>query len=138
MRTVRAAGHVGWWVFVVSALFTCFAQSPVSGMPRRYADYLPDDGFDEGNTFAMLMLAAALVVLMAAVAEAILGKRWEPGLLTIGAPIVGGALITVVALGGIGDARFSLWLLFALTLLGVAIREVWSRALAPTRLESAQ
>ncbi|MFT3898765.1 MAG: hypothetical protein QM728_00750 [Gordonia sp. (in: high G+C Gram-positive bacteria)] len=135
MRNVRAVGHVAWWVFVVSALFTYFAQNTAIGLPRRYADYLPEDGFDQGNTFAMLMLAAAIVVVIATIGEAMLGKRWEPGILTVGAPLLGGLLIVVVAMGGFGGYRFDLWVLFVLTLAGVAIREGWSRALAPTRLD---
>jgi len=149
MRIARVIGHVGWWVFVLGAVFTRFVQ-PIGFGPRRYADYLStedhgwtaylpltddvfDDRFAEANIFATVTLVAAVVVLLAAITEAVLGRRLVTGLLTIAAPLVGGALVFLVARGGIDSAQLRPVILFALALLGVAIREVWSRALAPTR-----
>ncbi|WP_298446718.1 hypothetical protein [Gordonia sp. (in: high G+C Gram-positive bacteria)] len=62
-----------------------------------------------------------------------MGGRWGSGIVTVAAPAVGGALVSMASCGGIGDVLLSPELLFALVLAGVAIREIWSRALAPTR-----
>ncbi|MFT3715430.1 MAG: hypothetical protein QM774_05635 [Gordonia sp. (in: high G+C Gram-positive bacteria)] len=151
---VRATGHVAWWIFVLSAVFTVPALGATVMMPRRYADYLPSDGADLGwtaytplhgelmlsssafsvsNTFATLALVALGVVVLAAVAEAIVGGRWGTGIATVAAPVIGAVLVYLGVNGGWGGVFLRPELVFALVLAGVAIREVWSRALAPTR-----
>ena len=140
-------GHVSWWVFVVTALFN---RGPMGSGPRRYADYVPvqdrgwtaytpltgslhsppSDGFTALNILSTLTVVAAVITVAAAVAEGLLGRRWMTGLLTVGAPLLGGALVLVASHGGFGDW----YLLLVAALCGVAIREVWSRAFAPTRL----
>ncbi|MFT4086476.1 MAG: hypothetical protein QM658_04870 [Gordonia sp. (in: high G+C Gram-positive bacteria)] len=151
LRVARGTGHVCWWLFVLSALFAVLSLGP-SG-PMRYADYRPDFGwtaytpltdsspalsaassnFTAVNFFATLALVAVAITVCAAVAEAVFGRRLWTGVVTVVAPVVGGLLIAIVHNGGVGSMYFRIEILFALAVLGVAIREVWSRALAPTR-----
>ncbi|MEZ5213057.1 hypothetical protein [Gordonia sp. (in: high G+C Gram-positive bacteria)] len=151
LRLVRAAGHGAWWLYVVAALFVLLSSGRNgSTMPRRYADYLSYERpwwsayASTGDTtvggaavpvslFTGCVLAAGVIVLAAAVAEAVLGGHWASGVLTVVAPAAGGVLVFVASCGGIGNVLLRSELLFALVLAGVAIREIWSRALAPTR-----
>ncbi len=160
----RVIGHVGWWVFVVSALFAMAAEAAAGPTgPRRYADYLPADAgwtayspgeapgaeslgrpwrgplFDDpivaGNVCATVALVAIVVVVLAAVAEAIAGR--QPGaagvrraVVTVAAPILGGTLVALGATGGVGGLPLRWPLLFALVLAGIAVREAGGAAAA--------
>nr|WP_212763414.1 hypothetical protein [Gordonia araii] len=151
MGVTRVVGHVGWWTFVVACLLV---RSPSSGQPRRYADYLPvgdsgwtayvpltdavagmpPDGFAANNALTTVAMLAAVVTVVAAVTEAWLGRDWLTGALTCLTPVIGGFLVAAGADGGIGNHRLDWWVVLVLVLVGVAVREVWSRGLAPTRL----
>ncbi len=137
------------------------------GLPRRYADYdesifgvglghkdfgwtayepLTDhplalnDGFFIVNVLSTVAVVALAITTIAAVVEAISVARWPAGIVTILAPIIGAAIILSALHYGTGfggGLELSLLVVFALVLLGVAIREVWSRLWAPrpTRAE---
>lgn len=146
----RAVGHVGWWIFVVAQLMS--SVPGFGGMPSRYgwtsytpltdagtgwADSTPfDSGFSDANVLSTVAVVALIVTIVAALGEAISYRRWTfGGLVTVAAPVVGGALV----MAGIGAQHGELWsgvylrpmLAALIVLLGVAIREVWSRRLAP-------
>ncbi|GED96430.1 hypothetical protein [Gordonia crocea] len=156
MARIRIVGHVGWWVFVVACLFRRSVDG--GGIPRRYADYLPaedfgwtayvpltdsatgipDDGFAALNTLATITVVALAVTVLAALAQAWLGRDWPTGAITVVTPLLGGYAVLVAGHGGVGGHRFSWWILFGLALLGVAIREVWSRGFAPSAARRAE
>jgi len=137
------------------------------GLPRRYADYdesifgvglghkdfgwtayepltghppVLNDGFFIVNVLSTVAVVALAITAIAAIVEAISAARWPAGIATILTPIIG-AVIILSALhygtGFGGGLKLSLLVVFALVLLGVAIREVWSRVWAPrpTRAE---
>lgn len=138
----RVVGHASWWIFVVTALSRVL---PESGS-RRYADYVEmdasfvggstiSDGFGEQNALATAAMIAVAVTVIAGVVEAFLSRKWPAGTLTILTPIVGGALVWVAVEARSGDVWHDVFLrpslVVAMVLLGVAIREVWSRGFAP-------
>jgi heme/copper-type cytochrome/quinol oxidase subunit 1 len=160
-RIAHVTGAVSWWVFVVARLMTEMNSAALnSGLPRRYADYDEsifgvglghndfgwtayqplNDVFFIVNVIASIAVAALAITAIAAVVEAISVARWPTGIATILAPITGAAIILTALYYGTGFGgclRLNLLIVFALVLLGVAIREVWSRVGAPrpTRAE---
>lgn len=99
-----------------------------------------NDGFFIVNVIASVAVAALAITAIAAVVEAISVARWPAGIATILAPIAGAAIILSALHYGTGfggGLQLNLLIVFALALLGVAIREVWSRVWAPrpTRAE---
>ncbi|SKG48635.1 Uncharacterised protein [Mycobacteroides abscessus subsp. massiliense] len=156
---------MSWWVFVVARFMSELGLTMGGGLPRRYADYgegsifgtglghgdfgwtayepLTDrppsglsDPFYVANVISTITVAALAVTVIAALVEAILGRRWLLGAGTVIAPVTG-AVIILTALyeraGYLGGGRLDLpvLLVFALVLAGVAIREVWSRVILP-------
>lgn len=164
-RIAQVTGHVCWWVFVVARLMSELGLTMGGGMPRRYADYSADSVFGSGlgqsdfgwtayepltdrpssglsdpfcaaNIISTVAVAALAITVIAAMAEAALGRRWLRGVGTVLAPVVGAAIILTALYeraGFLGGGHLDLppLLVFALVLLGVAVREVWSRVLAP-------
>jgi hypothetical protein len=99
-----------------------------------------NDGFFIVNVIASVAVAALAITAIAAVVEAVSVARWPAGIATILAPITGAAVILTALYYGTGfggGLQLNLLIVFALVLLGVAIREVWSRVLVPrpTRAE---
>jgi hypothetical protein len=99
-----------------------------------------NDGFFIVNVIASVAVVALAVTVIAAVVEAVSVARWPAGIATILTPIAGAALILCALYYGTGfggGLRLNLLIVFALVLLGIAIREVWSRVWAPrpTRAE---
>lgn len=94
------------------------------------------DPFDSANIISTVAFIALTVTVIAALVEAVLARRWLVGAATVLAPVVG-AVIILIALyervGFIGGGHFGLrpLVVFVLVLFGVAVREVWSRVLAP-------
>lgn len=149
VRVARVVGHVSWWVFVVARLMSDWGLA-TGGMPRRYADYgwsayepltdRPPSGISEHffntNVIATVAVAALAATVIAAVVEAILCRRWLLGAGTVLAPVTGAAIILTALyeragyLGG-GQLHLPLLTVFMLVLLGVAVREVWSRGVVP-------
>lgn len=143
-RAARISGYAFWWVFIAATMvagglswadgvgqddfgWTAYTPSPYE--PRRYADYLPSDGFD--ITPAMTFLAFCLLVL-AALVEAVAVRRVAAGIITVAVPFVAAVLIWSAMPRG--HQNFSLAPVPALLVIlaAVAIREVWSRHLAPS------
>jgi hypothetical protein len=156
---------VSWWVFVVAQPMSDLGLMVGGGIPSRYADYsnefvfgsgvgqadfgwtaytpLTDqsppalaDPFYAANVIATVAVVALVMTVIAALVEAVLGRRWLIGVGTVLAPVVGAAIILTVLYeraGFLGGGRFTLppLLVFVFVLLGVAVREVWSRVLAP-------
>lgn len=88
------------------------------------------------NIVSVIAVVALAVTVIAAVVEAVAHRRWRTGVLTVVAPVVGAAIILAVLyerdgyLGG-GGLDLPLLVVFALVLLGVGVREMWSRVWAP-------
>lgn len=93
-----------------------------------------NDVFFIANAMASVAVVALAMTAIAAVVEAISVARWPAGIATILAPVIGAAVILTALYYGIGFGRglhLNLLIVFALILLGIAIREVWSRVWAP-------
>lgn len=92
------------------------------------------DTLVNANVVAASATGALAVTLIAATTEAVARGRWRTGVGTVVAPLVG-AFVILFALyerdGILGGGRLDLPLVgvFVLVLLGVAVREVWSRVL---------
>lgn len=100
----------------------------------------PTDYFSTANIIATVTVVAVAVTVIAAVAEAIAAGRWPAGVLTILAPIAGAAIVLTALYartGLAGDLQLNLVTVFVLVLLGVMVREVWSRVWAPRLLPHA-
>lgn len=92
------------------------------------------DGFFVVNVIASVAVVALAITAIAAVVEAISVARWPTGIATILAPITGGAIILSALYYGTGfgsGLQLNLLIVFALVLVGIAVREVWSRVWAP-------
>lgn len=98
------------------------------GEPRRYADYLPSDGFD--ITPGLTFVAFCLLVL-AALAEAVAVRRVAAGIVTVAVPFVVAALIWAAMPRGHWSFFLEPVPAMLVILVAVAIREVWTRRLAP-------
>lgn len=131
-RFVHVTGHACWWIFVVATLWpetTRYGWTAGADMPRRYADYVPSDGFCMATPVAGL---AFLVLIIAAAVEAASVGRLVPGLVTVGVPFLAAIVIWSVAPGGCGGhTDTALFPAMAIVLLAIAVREVWARAFAP-------
>ncbi|MGW4530460.1 hypothetical protein ACWEOI_05880 [Nocardia sp. NPDC004340] len=129
---VHITGHVCWWVFVVATLWPAGADFSWTGdadMPRRYADYIPSDGFCTASPIAVI---AFLVLIIAAAVEAAAVGRLLPGLMTVGTPFVAAIVLWSVNPTGCGGHGTSAVLpALPTVLLAIALREIWARAFAP-------
>ncbi|MGV0593627.1 hypothetical protein [Mycolicibacterium porcinum] len=94
------------------------------------------DPFFAANMMAAIAVAALAVTVVAALVEAVAERRWLMGAGTLLAPILGAAIILTALYeraGFLGGGHFNLppLLVFVLVLIGVAVREVWSRVVSP-------
>ncbi|MEC3918636.1 hypothetical protein [Nocardia sp. CDC160] len=143
-RVARICGYAFWWFFIAATMvaggISWFGDSDRGdagwivhgsrmGEPRRYTDYVPSDGFD--ITSGLTFVAFCLLVL-AAVAEAVAVRRVAAGIITVLVPFVTAALIWAAM--PLGHWSFFLESVPAVLviLVAVAIREVWTRRLAPS------
>lgn len=151
-RIARSTGTVAWWLFVVARLVT---EMNTYG-PYRYTSYLPLTlfGIGQGSTecdftnyapitdygarvgpglgfhsidvFSAIALLSFVVLMIAAVTEAMTTRSW----LSVAVP-VGAAAIILVALHDrtslSSDSQMNQYIVFVLVLAGIGIREVWSR-----------
>ncbi|WP_135453505.1 hypothetical protein [Mycobacterium sp. DL99] len=158
-RVARVTGDVSWWIFVVARLMTEMTSfgmprryadydESTFGVGLGQSDFgwtayepLTDqppstltDPFYSANIIATVAAAALAVTVIAAVVEAVAVGRWPAGIATVVTPIFGSALI-LTALhyrsGFAGELQLNLTAVFVLVLIGVAVREVWSRGFAP-------
>ena len=155
-RAARVTGDTSWWVFVVGVLI---AEIYSFGLPRRYADYeesifgvglgqgdaawtgyepLTDqpspviDFFYSANAVASAAALALVLTVIAAVVEAVAVGRWPVGVASILAPVAGAGIILATLRYRHGvDLWLNLTAVFALVLVGVAVREVGVRGWAP-------
>lgn len=157
-QVARAAGGGLWWVFVVGVLM---AEMNSFALPRRYADYSSEsifgvglgqsdfgwvgyqpltdqpqspvtDFFYSANLVASVAAVALAVTVIAAVVEAVAVGRWPAGVATILTPTFGSALILTALHYRHGmELQLNVAAVFVLVLIGVAVREVWSRGFAP-------
>lgn len=157
----HGAGAVSWWVFVVARLMI---EVNSFGVPRRYATgcadvsifgvdlgrndtgwaifspladpIVPISPFDDMNLLAGSTLTALAMTEISAVIEAVAVRRWPAGVLTIVTPIIGAAIILCTLDYSVygSTPQLNATVVFMLVLLGVAVREVWSRVWAPRAL----
>ena len=155
-------------VFVVARLMAEMNTAAMfSGLPRRYADYgdsifgvglghkdfgwtaygpltnYPpspvNDPFFVANVISTAAVVALAITVIAAVVEAVLGRRWPAGVATILTPVAGaGIILTALYYRSpfTSGIQLNLLLVLVLVLLGVAVREVWSRVWAPRASQS--
>lgn len=159
-RSAHVTGDVAWWVFVVARLMVEIDSYGLSGrygdysrslfttvfdVPGRgWTSYTPQtgrlppglhDSVLAGDVISACAIGALAVVITTAVIEAIAVGHWRAGIGSIAAPIAGAAVI-LFALhertgGFVGGQQLNTFIAFVLVLVGVAIRQVWSQALAP-------
>ncbi|MEC3917910.1 hypothetical protein [Nocardia sp. CDC160] len=128
-RAAKLAGHAFWWLFLVSTLLSGnYDWTAHPGQPRRYADYVPSDGFDP---LGPIQLAAFCLVILAAVVEAVAIRRPIAGVLTIVIPFVSAILIHLALPRGYTNDTLAPIPALVLILAAVAIRELWERDFAP-------
>ncbi|MFJ6099108.1 hypothetical protein [Williamsia muralis] len=72
-----------------------------------------------------------VVVLIAAVVEAIAVRQVVPGIVTVAAPCVAFGLLLLATPGVLDSVEFSTMLTVAVVLVAVAVREIWARGFAP-------
>ncbi|GAB0107946.1 hypothetical protein JMUB6875_69490 [Nocardia sp. JMUB6875] len=143
-RTAHIAGHAFWWVFVVAAMlgggitwfssgqdddFGWTAYTPLTDVPRRYTDYLPSDGFDQ---MGVISLIGFCLLVLAAVAEAVVVRRFAAGAITVTVPFAAAVLIWCALPRGHWNFYLKPVTALLVILVAVAIREVWERRFAPT------
>ncbi|GAB4585547.1 hypothetical protein Ntsu_33790 [Nocardia sp. IFM 10818] len=123
------AGGITWLGDDVQDDFGWTAYTPLSDQPRRYADYLPSNGFD---AMGAVSLTAFCLLVLAAIAAAVTAGRLAAGIVTVAVPFAAGALIWLALPRG--HSGFSLQPVATLVviLMAVAIREVWEWRLART------
>ncbi len=131
-----------WWVFVVATMlaggidwftdddestFGWTAYTPLTDMPRRYADYMPQNDVAPVDTISLL--AFCLLVLTALV-EAVAVRRPVAGMITVAVPFAAAGLIWCALPRG--HSGFVLGPLAALVviLVAVGIREIWEHRLS--------
>jgi hypothetical protein len=90
------------------------------------------DQFGNSNVIPIIAVIALAATIIAALAEAVIGQRWLVGAGTVLAPVIGAAIILTALYGRAGlpsggDFDLPLLIVFVLVLLGVGVREVWSR-----------
>jgi hypothetical protein len=103
-----------------------------SASSTSYAEFadvavaVPYDLWSDGE---LLSAAAFVVVMIAAVAEAISAHRLWQGIVTVAAPCVAFALVWIATPGTVTELDTAAAM--ALVLAAVAVREIWARAFAP-------
>ena len=152
----RITGHAAWWVFVVTTLFAggitwlgldqdyyqpfippsdgWTAYTPLSDETFEGAGYIDVDvlySYDRWTHGEMLSASAFVVVLVAAVVEAVSAGRLRQGVVTVLAPCAALGLLVIATPGTIDDSGLGLGAAVSLILAAVAIREVWARGFAP-------
>lgn len=158
-RVARIVGDSSWWVFVVARLMAeinsfgiprryADYDEAIFGVGLGHSDFgwtayepLTDrapspvtDFFYSVNLVSSVTIVALVVTVIAAVVEAVAVGRWPAGVATILTPVAGaGVILTALYYrsGLAGGPQPSLAAVFVLVLLGVAIRETWSRVWAP-------
>lgn len=148
----RVTGHVMCWIFVVATLFAggiTWFSGTVSyptvdpsflarsgyytrddGVFSDYYGYIPSS-YNPWTEPQLWSLVAFVVVLIAAVIEAISAQRLLPGVVTVAAPCVALGLLLLVTPGVVDSGGFSTMLTMGVVLLAVAVREAWARRGAP-------
>ncbi|MGW6035365.1 hypothetical protein ACWFOS_17075 [Gordonia terrae] len=147
----RVTGHVMWWIFVVSALFaggiswwreySAVDASFVSGLygftiytPTTGAGYIDLASSPSPQWWqdpAVYALTAFVLLVVAAVVDAIATRQVLSGIVTVLVPFVALALFALATPGAINGVFLHSAVALLLVLVGVAVREVWMRALAP-------
>ena len=153
----RTTGHAAWWVFMVATLFA--GGITWTGIDRSYfeagfearsgatytGDYVYSDGdvlsyhfgevastsFDRWTELELWSLVAFVVVLIAAVVEAVAARRLLPGVVTVAAPCVAFGLLLLATPGVLDTVEFDTTLTMSVVLIAVAVREAWARRFAP-------
>ncbi|BEK99852.1 hypothetical protein GCM10010198_21830 [Nocardia seriolae] len=143
-RSAQIAGHSAWWVFVVAAMlkggvtwlssgeegpFGWVAYTPIADQPRRYADYLPSNGFDQ---LGAISLIGFCLLVLAALTEAVAAQRLVAGIITVAVPFIAATLIWCALPRGHWNFYLEPIPALVVILVAVAIREGWERRLALT------
>ena len=161
-RWARPVGHVGWWTFVVATLYAggvyWWGSRQGIGAPMMHngswsvyvpltsgAGYedIPADTFsfwratstDNWHAPSTCALIAFVVVVLAATIEALTARRVGPGIVTVAVPFISLGLFVLATPDTFDGIRLKWELAMSITLVGIAIREVWTRFLLP-RAES--
>lgn len=152
----RITGHAAWWVFVVGTLvaggitwlgidqdyyrpFIPSSDEWTAYTPLTDETFVGAEAIDVAMLYSydrwthgeMLSALAFVVVLIAAVVEAVSAGRLRQGVVTVLAPCAALGLLVIATPGTIDDSGLELGAAVSLTLAAVAIREVWARGFAP-------
>ncbi|MCK0517092.1 hypothetical protein [Williamsia sp. DF01-3] len=157
----RTTGHAAWWIFMVATLFAggitwtgidrSFFDTEFSarsgttntGDLTLYSAYSDEDVFsdyygdlastslDRWTELELWSMAAFVVVLLAAVVEAISARQVLPGVVTVAVPCAAFGLLLLATPGVLDTVEFNTTLTVSVVLIAVAAREVWARRFAP-------
>ncbi|MFC8047552.1 hypothetical protein [Nocardia sp. NPDC057353] len=143
MTKVRIAGDAAWWVFVVAGMLgglRWMDDRPgwavmvyIDADSPRYADYLGPAYSETVLTAPSTYAVAGFAVLVGcAVAEAVLLRALPlAAVATVAVPLLAVLPVAVVCGAWPWGPVTSTFQALLLILLGIAIREVWRRRLAP-------
>lgn len=136
-RIARVTGDVAWWVFVVARLMVEMSSYGWTAYTPQ-TDRLPPELHDRvlaADVILACAIGALAIVITTAVIEGIAVGRWPAGVGTVVAPVIGAAVILAALYersgNPFGGLQLNLVIVFVLVIVGVAIRQVWSQALAP-------
>lgn len=140
--SARIVGHVMWWVFVVSALFAGGITwwSPYESLGAPFGGWAIGSGsgfiaFSPGPQWwqdpAVYAPVAFVLVVVAAVVDAVAARGLIAGIVTVAVPFIALGFFVLATPGGIDGVFLHSAVSLVLVLVGVAIREVWMRAGAP-------
>jgi hypothetical protein len=147
----HVTGHVAWWIFVVATLFaggitwtgvgryvpyiplprgSGWIDIPLTDSPVYIANFASSSN-EQSTDLRWWSLAAFIVVLIAAVVEAISARRMAAGVVTVVTPCVALGLMLLATPGVLESVHFGTLQTLAVVLVAVAVREVWARRFAP-------
>ncbi|WP_405495354.1 hypothetical protein [Nocardia sp. NBC_00511] len=148
-RAAHTSATIFWWAFIAATMVAggipwsgevedsdvgWIIHGHTAGAPRRYADYLPFDGFDitPGLTFVPFCL-----LVLAALVEAVAMRRVITGIITVAVPFASAALIWYAMPRGHQSFFLTPIPAVVVILAAVAIRELWARRLMRLHQQSA-
>ncbi|MCU1647804.1 MAG: hypothetical protein JWN03_8079 [Nocardia sp.] len=122
-------GGITWFGSGAEDDFGWDAYTPLTDVPRRYADYLPSDGFDQMGPISLIGFC---LLVLTALAEAVAVRKFAAGAITVTVPFAAAVLIWYALPSGHWNFHLEPVTALLVVLVAVAIREVWERRFAPT------
>ncbi|MFJ6099355.1 hypothetical protein [Williamsia muralis] len=136
------AGGITWMISdrnVVDGAFSARSGTTYTGSYTPYSDgdvftdfyAFGSSSSDTWTELELLSVGAFVLVLIAAVVEAIAVRRVVPGIVTVAAPCVAFGLLLLATPGVLDSVEFGTMLTMGVVLVAVGVREIWARRFAP-------